>query len=165
MGQALFPPRTAAFGVAAPENKVTHWRCQPISKKVGTRCRSPSYERFSAGCSSLFMRLAEHLTVLRAGCKQYPAWLVKTRRAPSRHGRDARVYGRTTTAMHKLRIPPPPTRHSAGGYKNVIIKKTGYGIGVPCFFWSYYDSLEGALLSPPEKKKNGIKKRKKKENT
>ena len=37
------------------------------------------------------------------------AWLVKTRRAPSRHGRDARVYGHTTTAMHKLRTPPPPT--------------------------------------------------------
>ena len=34
------------------------------------------------------------------------AWLVKTRRAPSRHSRDARVYGHTT-AMHKLRTPPP----------------------------------------------------------
>ena len=28
------------------------------------------------------------------------AWSVKTRRAPSRHCRDARVYGHTTTAMH-----------------------------------------------------------------
>ena len=36
------------------------------------------------------------------------AWLVKTRRAPSRHRRDARVYGHTTTAMHKLSTPPPP---------------------------------------------------------
>ena len=36
------------------------------------------------------------------------AWLVKTRRAPSRHGRDARVYGHKTTAMHKLSTPPPP---------------------------------------------------------
>ena len=38
------------------------------------------------------------------------AWLVKTRRTPSRHGRDARVYatsGHTTTAMHKLSTPPP----------------------------------------------------------
>ena len=33
------------------------------------------------------------------------AWLVKTRRAPSRHSRDARVYGHTTTAMHKLSTP------------------------------------------------------------
>ena len=36
------------------------------------------------------------------------AWLVKTRRAPSRHRRDARVYGHTITAMHKLSTPPPP---------------------------------------------------------
>ena len=32
------------------------------------------------------------------------AWSVNTRRAPSR---DARVYGHTTTAMHKLSTPPP----------------------------------------------------------
>ena len=39
------------------------------------------------------------------------AWLVRTRRAPSRHGRDARVYIHTTTAIRKLstpRLPPPP---------------------------------------------------------
>ena len=36
------------------------------------------------------------------------AWLVKTRRAPSRHSRDERVYGQTTMAVHKLRTPPPP---------------------------------------------------------
>ena len=36
-----------------------------------------------------------------------PAWLVKTRRAPPRHGRDARV-SHTTTAMQKLSTPPPP---------------------------------------------------------
>ena len=68
---------------------------------------SPSYERFLEGCGSPFMRLAEHLTALRACCKQY-AWLVKSRRAPSRHSRDARVYSYTTTAMHTLSIPPPP---------------------------------------------------------
>ena len=36
------------------------------------------------------------------------AWLVKTRRTPSRHGRDARVYGHMTTAMHKLTTRPHP---------------------------------------------------------
>ena len=36
------------------------------------------------------------------------AWLVKTRRAPSRHSRHARVYGHTTTAVHKLSTPPSP---------------------------------------------------------
>ena len=35
------------------------------------------------------------------------AWLVETRRAPSRHSRDARIYGHTTTAMHKRSTPPP----------------------------------------------------------
>ena len=37
-----------------------------ISKKVGTRCRSPSYERLLKECSSPFTRLAEHLAALRA---------------------------------------------------------------------------------------------------
>ena len=34
-------------------------------------------------------------------------WSVKTRRALSRHCRDARVYGHTTTAMHDMSTPPP----------------------------------------------------------
>ena len=38
--------------------------------------------------------------------KAMSAWLVKTRRAPSRHSRDARVYGHTTTGMHELSTPP-----------------------------------------------------------
>ena len=36
------------------------------------------------------------------------AYLVKTRRPPSRQSRDARVYGHTTTTMHKLSTPFPP---------------------------------------------------------
>ena len=36
------------------------------------------------------------------------SWVVKTRRAPSRHSRGARVYGHRTTAMHKRSTPPPP---------------------------------------------------------
>ena len=35
-------------------------------------------------------------------------WSVETRRAPSRHCRDARVYGHTTTAVHELTTPPTP---------------------------------------------------------
>ena len=38
------------------------------------------------------------------------AWLVNTRRAPSRRSRDARVYGHTTTAMHKLNTAAPLCR-------------------------------------------------------
>ena len=33
------------------------------------------------------------------------AWSVKTRRVPSRHCRDARVYGHTTTDMHDMSTP------------------------------------------------------------
>ena len=35
------------------------------------------------------------------------AWSLKTRRAPSRHCRDTRVYGHTTTAMHDIEYTPP----------------------------------------------------------
>ena len=34
------------------------------------------------------------------------AWSVKTRRAPSRHCRDARIYGHTTAAMHDNEYTP-----------------------------------------------------------
>ena len=80
-----------------------------INKKVGARCRSPSYDRILEEYSSPFMRLAEHLTALSHLVQVMSAWLVKTRRAPSRHSRDARVYGHSTTAMHKLSTPPPVT--------------------------------------------------------
>ena len=53
------------------------------------------------------MRLAENLAALRALVQAMSAWLVKTRRALSRHGRDARVCGHTTTAMHILSTPSP----------------------------------------------------------
>ena len=39
------------------------------------------------------------------------AWLVKPRRAPPRHCRDARVYGHTTTAIHDNECIPCPPRH------------------------------------------------------
>ena len=80
----------------------------PISKKVGTRCRSSSYERWVLGRTQFILHAtrrtphgASHLV------QAMFAWLVKTRRAPSRHSRDARVYGHTTTAMHNLSTPPP----------------------------------------------------------
>ena len=38
---------------------------------------------------------------------------MKTRRAPSRHSRGARVDDHTTTAMHKLKSPPPPPQSGA----------------------------------------------------
>ena len=60
----------AVSGSGPTGNYVNPLKLSSISKYVGTMCRSPFYERFLEGCSSPFMRLAEHLTTLRAWCKQ-----------------------------------------------------------------------------------------------
>ena len=46
------------------------------------------------------------------------AWSVKTRRAPSRHCRGARVYGHTTTTMHDNEYTPPPSPSSPAAAKH-----------------------------------------------
>ena len=56
-------------------------------------------------------------------------WSAKTRRAPSRHFRGARVYGHTTTAMHdREHTPPSRTRedYKAQGGHLVIPALGGY---------------------------------------
>ena len=98
------------------------------------------------------------------------AWLVKTRRAPSRHGRDARVYGHKTTAMHKLSTPPPPQlivrnrkhHHIFVGdtktkYWYVSIVNFQHQKGTPAFFvilsWqgnALYSRLDGGLWDVDE---------------
>ena len=40
--------------------------------------------------------------------QQMSAWLVKSRRAPPWHYKDATVSGHVTTAMHDMSTPPPP---------------------------------------------------------
>ena len=52
------------------------------------------------------MRLAKCQTALRA-VQAMSSGSVKTRRAPSRHCRDARVYGRTATVMHDIEYISP----------------------------------------------------------
>ena len=102
------------------------WRHQKINQ-ISRRCHpyaSPLHKRFLVGCSSPFMRLAKHLTALRAWCKQMSAWSAKTRRAPSRHCRDARVYGHTTTAMHDNDYTPPPPPDVYGIVGMLDIRKT-----------------------------------------
>ena len=54
------------------------------------------------------MGVAQHLTFRFAlGAGNVYAWSVKTRRVPSRHCRDAGVYGRTTGATHDIEYTPP----------------------------------------------------------
>ena len=82
-----------------------------ISKKVGTRCRS--LLRGFLGRMKFTLH-ATHQTPHGASrlVQAMSAWLVKSLRAPSRHSRDARVYGHTTTAMPKLTTPPPVLVHA-----------------------------------------------------
>ena len=80
-----------------------------ISKKVGTRCRT-SVLRAVLGRMQFTLhatRRTPHGASKRL-VQAMSAWLVKTRRAPSRHCRDARIYGHTTTAMPQLSTTPPP---------------------------------------------------------
>ena len=72
--------------------------------------KSPPHKRFLVGCRSPFMRLDEDLTALRAWCKQCLPGSVKTRRAPSRYVRDARVHGPTTAIMRYMSAHLPPTK-------------------------------------------------------
>ena len=95
-----------------PKRAAPTWKSlalSSISKEAGTRCLSPSYERFFGRMQSTLhaTRRTPHGALRVVQASNVCLWLVKTRRAPSRHGRDARVYGHTTTAMRKLSTPPP----------------------------------------------------------
>ena len=102
-------PRIAISGVATPENKVNSLALLSLHKKVGTRCRSPSFERFLRAMQFTLRATQRppHYASRLVQAKCLPGWR-ETRRAPSRHRRDARVYGHATTAMPKLSTPPPP---------------------------------------------------------
>ena len=78
-----------------------------VRTRCGARVTSGSWEdtvhpsRYSPNTSRRFALGAINV------CLSMSAWLVKTRRAPSPHSKDARVYGHPTRAMHKLSTPPP----------------------------------------------------------
>ena len=50
-----------------------------------------------------------------------PAWSVKTRLAPSRDCRNARVYCYATTAMHGYRVHPSPPSYGTDSDKPVVL--------------------------------------------
>ena len=87
--------------VTTPENKSIR------STQSSNMQESPPQKRLLVMCSSPFMRLAQHITALRAWCYCGSVWSVKPRRAPSRHCRDARVYDRVNTIMHGMSTPHP----------------------------------------------------------
>ena len=97
----------AVSGVDTPENKVQ--LIGAVIHKQESRYKVPK-----SVLRAVLRRMQYTIHAIRRtphGISRFvqamPAWLVKTRRAPSRHSRDARVYGHTTTAMHKLSTPSP----------------------------------------------------------
>ena len=110
--------------MASPENKVTNWSLSSISKNVGTMCRSPSYERFLEGgsCTLHVTRRTPHGASRLV--QATPIWLVKTRRAPSRHSRGARVYDRHAQTEYTplcrknyISTPPRPSNAYLGAWR------------------------------------------------
>ena len=111
---------------ASPNNKLEHFLLVPRNKNTTIPYRPiPMVKPFSTkgqGCKDLIVETNAALCSPRndpptvrgtphgASClvQTMPTWLVKTRRAPSRHSRDARVCGHTTTATLKPSTPPPP---------------------------------------------------------
>ena len=69
------------------------------------------------------MRLAQHLTFRFALGASNVCLVGEARRAPSRHYKDARVNGRTTTAMNDNEYPPlpPPPPLKCLLYRSCII--------------------------------------------
>ena len=130
-GDALFSNKAAMILVVSPERPRVYLRrgCEPgAGRSISQSTEQPLYTitpptaaakpnafptrkpwdvflvqayRF---CQSIFFPPSHGASRL---VQAMPACLVKTRRAPSRHSRDARVYGHTTTAMHKLSTPSP----------------------------------------------------------
>ena len=67
-GYIVFP--LLSLEVATPESKSGHATLSSVCRKVRARCQDPPHKRFLVGCCSPFMRLAEHLTALRAWCRR-----------------------------------------------------------------------------------------------
>ena len=84
-------------------------------KQIYSFRRFHPYARKSASKAVLHrMQLSVHATRPTSQgasrlVQEMSAWSVRTRRAPSRHCGDARVRGRTTTAMHDMTTPRPLT--------------------------------------------------------
>ena len=82
-----------------------------------------------------------------------PAWSVKTRRAPPRHCKDARLYCHTATAIHDMSTHHPPRARSGGLImrKAVIIDMNIVVcfvlLAVCCLLPSFYCSKATGLLS------------------
>ena len=109
----LHAPPLLSLEVVTLESRLT---------KLSFICKSASKAVFRR------MQLALHATRrtphvwLRAWCtSSMPASSSKTRRPPSRHCRDTRVYSHTTTAMHGIGCTHPTIPESTRGQNEDVI--------------------------------------------
>ena len=102
--------------------------CHPLNRNQLVRPCHPYAGKSDSQAVLSRMQLALHAT------RQTPhgdsrlvlamsALSVKTRRAPSRHYRDARVCGHRTTAMHYIDYTPPPCLRPCVCIANVWVKR------------------------------------------
>ena len=123
--------------VTTPEYESTNSRCQPharksVSKAVLSRMQLAPHatRRTPHGASRLVQAMS--------------AWSVKTRRAPSRHYRDASVYGHTTTATHEIEYTPPPPPAPSTQMLEVSLLGVGTALRLETDAWSTIKDLRSA---------------------
>ena len=83
--------------VATPEKKQLAGRCHPYARKSASKA-VPSRMKLALHATRPTPHGASRLVQARS------AWTGKTRRAPSGHCSDEKVYGNTTTAAHKKNV-------------------------------------------------------------
>ena len=87
------------------------------SLKLSSTCKSASSEVLGRIAHPSFDS-PNHLRRFALGASNMPVRMVKTRRALSRHCRNTRVYGHTTTAKHDVEYTLPlPTPAEEGGHQ------------------------------------------------
>ena len=87
--------------VVTPEIKLINWRCHPHERKPASKV-----VRSSMQFTLHAIRRTPHGA--SRSVQAMSAWSVKTRRAPSRHRRNAMVYDHTPTATHYSECTPLP---------------------------------------------------------
>ena len=97
------PPPIAVFG-SGHTGKLNELVEAVIHIRV---CKSDSQAVFSRMQLDLYATRPTPHGASQILVQATPVWSVKTRRAPSRHCRDATVYGHTTAAMDVTSTPPP----------------------------------------------------------
>ena len=112
------------------------WSHQKTNQFI-PRCHDPYARKFASPAVCSRMHLTLHATRPAPHdasrlVQEMSAWSGRPLRAPSRHCRDARVYGHTTTVMHGMNTPPPFLSLSTGqpGQETLLIIRREQGLKV-----------------------------------